>query len=247
MTEKEKVTVLGTEMEKLTIYERLCGINQDLDAIGKGSRNAQQGYAFRGIDAIADNLHPLLAKWGVICAPECLSHSLEERVTAKGTPMVQAKLWMRWHLTGLLGDTVMISVPSEALDSSDKATNKALSAGFKYALTQLFTIPFTDVAESDKETPELGSKKKKSDPVKENEKDTLDQKEAEGFMDAIGACKRPQDLPKIAQAIGDSALPEKYKASLRAVYSQKREKLSAPQQTKDEPFVEDLGDQDATS
>ncbi len=50
-------------------------------------------------------------------------------------------------------------IPSEGLDSGDKATNKALSAAFKYMCIQTFWVPTEDIEDGDKDSPEIGKPK----------------------------------------------------------------------------------------
>ena len=50
------------------------------------------------------------------------------------------------------------AIPSEGLDSGDKATNKALSAALKYALIQTFSVATKDMEDADKTSPEIAPK-----------------------------------------------------------------------------------------
>ena len=46
----------------MNIYESINAIMQEVPAIGKNQTNKQQGFKFRGIDAVMNTLQPLLAK-----------------------------------------------------------------------------------------------------------------------------------------------------------------------------------------
>jgi hypothetical protein len=53
------------------------------------------------------------------------------------------------------GSEVKVSTYGEAMDSGDKATNKAMSAALKYALMQTFTIPTEGDNDSENHTHEV--------------------------------------------------------------------------------------------
>jgi hypothetical protein len=56
---------------------------------------------------------------------------------------------MRYLFVTTDGSSLEAVVYGEAMDSGDKATNKAMSAAHKYALLQTFLIPTEDVEDSD--------------------------------------------------------------------------------------------------
>ena len=67
---------------------------------------------------------------------------------------------MKYHFYAEDGSSVIVGpVPAEGIDSSDKATNKALSAALKYMLIQTFSIPTEDMTDSDSEHVPLVSAK----------------------------------------------------------------------------------------
>jgi hypothetical protein len=124
----------------LTIHQAIAEVINELEPIGKTGFNKDQKYNFRGIDAILGSLHPLLSKYGVFFAPEILERIYEERVSKQGTVGHCAHLHVRYTVYGPTGDSITLSTWGEGLDYSDKATNKAMTAAFKYALSQLFAI-----------------------------------------------------------------------------------------------------------
>ena len=52
--------------EKPTVIEALSKVMGDVQAVGKESRNSQQGYAFRGVDAVMNAVGPALRRHGVV-------------------------------------------------------------------------------------------------------------------------------------------------------------------------------------
>ena len=145
------------------IYEAICGVMEDIGAVGKNDVNKQQGFRYRGIDAVMNALSPAMNKNKVFCIPEVLEHTREERQTAKGTQLIYSicKIRFRFHTTdGSYVDAVTIG---EGMDSGDKATNKAMAIAFKYACFQTFCIPTEELMDDpDRESPEAGKKKRSS-------------------------------------------------------------------------------------
>ncbi len=56
------------------------------------------------------------------------------------------------------GSHIEAVVVGEGMDSGDKATNKAMSAAFKYACFQVFCIPTEEMKDPDAETPPASEK-----------------------------------------------------------------------------------------
>lgn len=70
------------------IYGAIAAIMKETKAITKSSRNQQQGFMFRGIDAVMNELHDLFANNGVFILPEVLDYTVAEKVTGKGTILI---------------------------------------------------------------------------------------------------------------------------------------------------------------
>lgn len=110
--------------------------------ISKDNRNQQQGYSFRGIDDIYNALSKLLAEEGLVIMPRILSRSLKEVQTAKGGMLFYVVLEAEYDFISTKDGSVHTArVYGEAMDSADKATNKAMSAAYKYLCLQTFCIP----------------------------------------------------------------------------------------------------------
>ena len=150
------------------IYKKMSEVMKDIGAVTKDQKNTAQGFKFRGIDQFVNALYPALVKSGVFMAPRCVSevHELKEVIRSSGKTGIDkhVTIMMEYDFFAEDGSKVTIGpIPGEGLDSGDKATNKALSASLKYALIQTFSIPTEDMAEPDKDTPEIS---KPTTPVK---------------------------------------------------------------------------------
>lgn len=136
------------------IYGAILGVMSDIGAIGKDSKNEQQDFMYRSIEAIMNAMHPVMIKNGMFPVPNVLELKREERVTSRGGSLAHTILTVRYDFIAVKdGSRVSATVAGEGMDSGDKATNKAMSAAFKYACSQVFCIP-TEDKDGDAETPE---------------------------------------------------------------------------------------------
>lgn len=135
------------------IYGRLADIMAKVTPISKGRRNQEQGYAYRGIDDIYNELHGHFAEARVFVT--CSVASLERftRTTQRGSVLNVTVGQYFVRFTAEDGSFVELLVAGEAQDSGDKATNKAASAALKYALMQTLLIPTAEVKDSEADDP----------------------------------------------------------------------------------------------
>ena len=156
----------------MNIYESINKVMEGIGIIGKASKNQQQGFMYRGIDAVYNALQPELIRNKVFVVPEVIDQVREERQTAKGNTLLYSILTVRYTFYAEDGSFVQCTVIGEGMDSGDKASNKAMSVAFKYACFQTFCIPTEEMIDPDSE-------------VHEVEKKTLDKKQVEYAMSLI--------------------------------------------------------------
>ena len=128
----------------MKVYKAINAVQADLcrDGITKDKRNQTQGYNFRGIDDVYNALSPLLAKHGLCILPRILTREVIERQTQKGGVLFYVTVAAEFDFVCAEdGSTHTVRTFGEAMDSADKATNKAMSAAYKYAAFQAFAIP----------------------------------------------------------------------------------------------------------
>lgn len=126
------------------VYVAIAAVMAKLSkiGIGKNNKNEQQEYKFRGIDDVYNALAPLLSAEKLLILPRVLSRMVTERVTQRGSTLFYVVLDVEFDLvSGVDGSKHTIRVCGEAMDSGDKATNKAMSAAYKYACMEAFCIP----------------------------------------------------------------------------------------------------------
>lgn len=142
------------EKKKMSIYETIPAVMAEIGAIGKDSWNKQgQGFAYRGIDAVMNALNPAMTKYKMFVIPKTLDQRREERQTSKGGTLIYSICTVEYTFYAEDGSSVSATVIGEGMDSGDKATNKAMSAAFKYACFQTFCIPTEEMKDPDAETP----------------------------------------------------------------------------------------------
>lgn len=142
----------------MNIYEAIADIMKKGYAIAKDSTNTQQGFKYRGIDAVMNTFQPLMANAGIFVVPEVLEQTREERKTAKGNALIYSVLKVKYTFYAADGTSVSATVIGEGMDSGDKASNKALAVAMKYAMFQVFCIPTEEMVDPDAECHDVAPK-----------------------------------------------------------------------------------------
>lgn len=140
----------------LGVYAAINAVQTDLnkEGITKNRKNQAQNYNFRGIDDVYNALSPLLAKHGLCILPRILARVCEERQTKNGGSMSYVTVEAEFDFVCAKdGSKHVVRTFGEAMDSADKATNKAMSAAYKYAAFQAFAIPTEGDNDADAHTP----------------------------------------------------------------------------------------------
>ena len=124
-----------------TVIAALSAVMADMPAIGKTDKNSAQGWNFRGIEAITAQLQPLLAKHGVIIVPTSTITSITPAAGMKDG-WTDTVVEIAWSIYGPGGVTDCIPARTIGIgrDNSDKGSNKASTAAYKYLLLHLLAI-----------------------------------------------------------------------------------------------------------
>lgn len=129
----------------MKVYQAINLIQADLAKTGieKNRINQQgSGYNFRGIDDVYNALAPLLATHKLCILPRMVSRTCEERKSKNGGSLFFVTVEAEFDFVSSEDGTKhIVRTFGEAMDSGDKATNKAMSAAYKYAAFQSFAIP----------------------------------------------------------------------------------------------------------
>ena len=141
------------------IYASICKVMEELGAVGKTSKNQQQGFMYRGIDAVMNALSPVLARNHVFVVPEVIGTPIrEERQSARGGNLIYSVATVKYTFYADDGSSVSAVVVGEGMDSGDKSMNKALAIAMKYVFFQVFCIPTEEMVDPDSECHEVKAK-----------------------------------------------------------------------------------------
>jgi len=161
------------------IYKAINEVMKEIGAVGKNQKNSQQGFMYRGIDAVMNAINPALTNHGVFVVPEVLEQTREERTTSKGNLLIYSICKIKFSFFAEDGSHVEAITIGEGMDSGDKATNKAMSIAFKYACFQVFCIPTEEMVDPDAECHEVK-------PKKETQKSMTDEEKNAQMMEEVG-------------------------------------------------------------
>jgi ERF superfamily len=142
------------------IHKAMVAIAKEIAAegIGKSRKNVQQGYNFRGVDEVMNTFSPILSKNSVYVIPKYHNRQFFERTTMKGGVLFYVLVEGEFTFMHEDGSSIIVGpFFGEAMDSADKATNKAMAVAYKYAMFQTFCVPLEGVTggDADLQTPEI--------------------------------------------------------------------------------------------
>ena len=161
----------------MKVYQAINAVQTELAKVGiTKSRTNQQGasYKFRGIDDVFNTVSPLMAEHGLCILPRVLTRECVERQTKAGGAIFYVTVEVEFDFVSAEdGSKHTVKTFGEAMDTSDKATNKAMSAAYKYAALQAFAIPTEGDNDADLHTHEVAPKSKlatvQKTPLSENQ------------------------------------------------------------------------------
>jgi len=138
------------------ILELIPQLMDEIGAIGKSGYNSQNKSKFRSIDDVMNAVHPALVKLKITPTFACediFRETVRERKADGGERLIfRTSCRTVVTLKADDGSAETYSAVGEGLDyGGDKSANKAMSAGYKYALGHGLCIPFEDVEDSDRD------------------------------------------------------------------------------------------------
>jgi hypothetical protein len=167
------------------IFKAITSAMNDIGPISKEKRNQAQGYNFRGIDDVYNELQPIMAKHGIFTTSEIISERSEDRTTSKGSVLIYRILRIKWRFHAVDGTSVSTETIGEGMDSGDKASNKAMSVAHKYALLQVFAIPTDDAKDPEHDNHDVKPRTQPAKPqaTQKNDRQAIGQQIGEILKD----------------------------------------------------------------
>jgi hypothetical protein len=125
------------------VYKAINAVQIALAKSGIVKNKNAGTYKFRGIDDVYNAISPLLGEHGLCILPRMIRRDCQERLTFKDQkPIFYVTVEAEFDFVAAEDGSVhVVRTFGEAMDMSDKATNKAMSAAYKYAAMQAFAIP----------------------------------------------------------------------------------------------------------
>ncbi|ELX8345491.1 ERF family protein [Enterobacter hormaechei] len=131
------------------VYASISAVAKEMASTGisKDRVNKVQGFNFRGIDQVYNALAPALVTHGLVILPRLTERTCTERINKNGTALFYVVVKAEFDFVSTEDGSIhTVTTYGEAMDSGDKATNKAMSIAYKYAAFQAFCIPTEETA-----------------------------------------------------------------------------------------------------
>lgn len=176
------------------VYAAISAVAADLarTGIAKSQTNAQDQYQFRGIDDVYNRLSPVLATHKLCILPRVLERTSIERSGAQEALLVSVSVKTAFDLVSAEDGSVhVIETYGEGLDGGDKATSKAMTAAFKYAVLQAFCIPVAGLADADASSHRLQKPDHTPEPVQGWDQWKVD------ILDVVRVCETGEALDRL--------------------------------------------------
>jgi hypothetical protein len=210
------------------VYAAINAVSAELARAGipKAHTNFNEQYQYRGIDDVYNRLAPLLAAHKLCILPRVLERVCTDRTGVNGDLLVNVTLRIAFDLVSVEdGSSHIIEAYGEALDAGDKATSKAMTAAYKYAILQTFCIPVSEAEDADATTHKLSQSSHVPEPVQGWEQWVKDIAEMVRICETLEAIDRVQNSNRHLLKALSRERPELY-AALGAAISRGRSNVS---------------------
>lgn len=138
------------------VYAAINAVTDELRKVGIGKNkgtNTSSGYGFRyrGIDDVYNALSPALSAHNLVIAPVAFD-TVSDLTTGGQKPQRIVRICVTYACVSTLdGSRFEVKTIGEGMDTSDKATGKAMSYAYKNLIFQLFCIPVDGQPDTDSE------------------------------------------------------------------------------------------------
>jgi hypothetical protein len=143
----------------MKIQESMAAVMADVRAVAKSNKNQQQGWSFRGVDAVVNAIGPACRTHGIVIVPTVIGHEVSSIPVSGNKTMRSVVVMVQYEFIGPEGDKLTAVSVGEAFDSGDKATAKAMSVALRTCLLQTFLLP-TDEPDPDHDVYEVAPAQK---------------------------------------------------------------------------------------
>lgn len=181
-------------MTGIRVYKAINAVAAELarHGIPKSNIHLKERYQYRSIDEVVDRLSPLFAKHRLCILPRVLERDSVERNALGELPFLSVTLKIAFDIVCAHdASRHTVEVFGEANDDGDKATAKAMSSAYKYAMLQTFCIPVAGMEDADTPSLKIGALQHEPEPIQGW------QQWSEDITDLIATSVTPDALKRI--------------------------------------------------
>jgi hypothetical protein len=146
MTTAKKETKAKAEVsETRNLVQKLADVMKTITPMHRSEQAGQGGYSYKfvSVNAMLDDARPKLAEAGILFYGSVQDYERIEGTTGRGGNRTTIYLTVRWFLRDGDEEFSFVTI-GEAMDTGDKATNKAFTASQKQAISKLLMMSGTD-------------------------------------------------------------------------------------------------------
>lgn len=135
---------MATEAEHKDIYAAMAAAYHECGYVQKDTRKGLN-YTYASEASLIKALRPALLKHGIVVFPtttEVVANEVYK--TGSGSSMNRVQVLVTYRFTHASGTYIDVQAAGEGADVGDKATAKAMTIAYKYALRQAFLIETGD-------------------------------------------------------------------------------------------------------
>lgn len=176
------------------VYRAINAITAALSTVGiaKSRINPRDQYTYRSIDDVLGRLAPLLAKHRLCVLPRVMRRESVDRAGDGNSVLISVHVLVAIDLVSARdGSRHTVRASGEAVDASDKATAKALSAAYKSAMLQTFCVPVSGTGDADEDSHRFRKSEAEGEPVEGWEAWTA------GIIEMVGICETQDALDRV--------------------------------------------------
>lgn len=216
------------------VYAAIAAVAADLSRLGipKTQINNAEQYSFRSIDQVFNRLSPALAAHRLCILPRMLEREVSERNGGEGTLLIAVSVKVAFDFVCADdGSSHTVEAFGEALDPSDKATAKAVTAAYKYAVLQAFCIPLSGTDDADSRSYQIRVPGLSPEPVQGWEQWSRD------ISDMVRGCETGEAIDRVQNRYRgllnsiSRERPDLYSAVGKSIQLRRRE-LSPPEKSR---------------
>lgn len=189
-----------------SVYRAIARVAAEMARTGVAKDRVNQGqrFNFRGIDDVMNALAPVLSDNALVILPRVMSREVVERKSNNGGALFNVTVMVEFDFVCATdGSRHTVCMAGEAMDSADKATNKAMSAAYKYACFQAFCIPTEGTPDADSDSHHV----EQAAPPRPR-----------SVEDAPAVTLSPEQIDNHCRAIAEATSEAALKASFEAAY-----------------------------